>query len=69
MLAILQELVNSDEENAPTLAMGIEEPEIYQHPPQIRHLSDILLKLSNQSSQILVCSHSPLLFPEKDLIR
>jgi predicted ATP-dependent endonuclease of OLD family len=40
--------------------MGIEEPEIYQHPPQVRHLAETLLELSEKDSQIMVCSHNPL---------
>lgn len=59
MLALLQELVMEADENAPTLVMGIEEPELYQHPPQAKHLASVLYDLSENSSQILVCSHSP----------
>ena len=34
MLALLQELNDFDDVTAPTLILGIEEPELYQHPPQ-----------------------------------
>jgi putative ATP-dependent endonuclease of OLD family len=63
MLALLQELTQVADETAPTLIMGIEEPEIYQHPPQARHLAETLHELSEVDSQILICSHSPLFVP------
>ena len=63
MLALLQELALIDDVNAPTLIMGIEEPEIYQHPPQARYLSETLVDLSEKGSQILLCTHSPLFIP------
>lgn len=63
MLALLQELALLEDQNAPTLIMGIEEPEIYQHPPQARYLAETLLDLSEKGSQILVCTHSPLFIP------
>lgn len=63
MLALLQELTNISEENVPTLIMGIEEPEIYQHPPQAKHLAETLYELSLKDSQILLCSHNPLFIP------
>jgi putative ATP-dependent endonuclease of the OLD family len=66
MLALLQELTNVAEENVPTLIMGIEEPEIYQHPPQAKHLAETLYELSLKDSQILLCSHSPLFIPGDD---
>jgi hypothetical protein len=47
LLAILQELASieasSEEDNKSqnrTLIFGCEEPELYQHPPQARHLSN-----------------------------
>ncbi len=63
MLALLQELTTISDETAPTLIMGIEEPEIYQHPPQARHLAETLHELSETNSQIMVCSHNPLFIP------
>lgn len=63
MLALLQELTVATDENAPTLIMGIEEPELYQHPPQARHLAETLLELTDKGSQILLCTHSPLFIP------
>ncbi|MBI4322555.1 MAG: AAA family ATPase [Chloroflexi bacterium] len=60
LLALLQELADSDAEGAPTLILGCEEPELYQHPPQARHLADVLSELSSGNNQILVTTHSPL---------
>lgn len=63
MLALLQELALIEDANAPTLIMGIEEPEIYQHPPQARYLAETLIDLSEKGSQVLLCTHSPLFIP------
>ncbi len=60
MLALLQELASIEDSNAPTLVMGIEEPELYQHPPQARYLSETLQNLTEEGSQIFTCTHSPL---------
>lgn len=66
LLTLLQELADIDDENAPTLVMAIEEPELYQHPPQARYLSEVLQELANDNSQIVVCSHSPYFIPSDD---
>jgi predicted ATP-dependent endonuclease of OLD family len=60
LLALLQELANSEAPDAPTLLLGCEEPELYQHPPQARHLADVFNDLANGNNQILVTTHSPL---------
>jgi len=60
LLALLQELAGSESPNAPTLILGCEEPELYQHPPQARHLADVFSELANRNNQILVTTHSPL---------
>ncbi|EJN6720873.1 AAA family ATPase [Pseudomonas aeruginosa] len=60
LLALLQELADSDALDAPTLILGCEEPELYQHPPQARHLADVFGELSTGNNQILVTTHSPL---------
>ena len=60
MLALLQELAGSDNAAGPTLILACEEPELYQHPPQARHLADVLQKLSHGNSQIVVSTHNPL---------
>ncbi|HLZ52520.1 MAG TPA: AAA family ATPase [Candidatus Acidoferrum sp.] len=59
LLALLQELASSDDANAPRLILGCEEPELYQHPPQARHLSHVLQELCAANSQIIVSTHSP----------
>ncbi|MBL8078260.1 MAG: AAA family ATPase [Anaerolineales bacterium] len=60
LLALLQELANSDAPDAPTLLLGCEEPELYQHPPQARHLADVFIDLAKGNNQIIVTTHSPL---------
>jgi putative ATP-dependent endonuclease of the OLD family len=59
ILALLQELATIDDPKAPRLILGCEEPELYQHPPQERHLSEIFQKLSEENSQVIVTTHSP----------
>lgn len=66
MLALLQELSTANDETAPTLILCIEEPELYQHPPQARHLADTLMELANENTQVMVCSHSPLFVPKNN---
>ena len=66
MFALLQELNELNDQSAPTLVMAIEEPEIYQHPPQSKYLAEILYNLSEKNTQIMVCSHSPLYVPGDD---
>ena len=63
LIALLQELAESDDSRRPTLILGIEEPELYQHPPQARHLSEVLQRLSDANTQVLVTTHSPLFVP------
>lgn len=60
LLALLQELASSSGSDAPVLILGCEEPELYQHPPQARHLASVLQELATSGSQILVSTHSPL---------
>ncbi len=61
LLAILHELVGNGEKEGPRLILGIEEPELYQHPPQAQHLADVLEKLTRPASnaQVIVTTHSP----------
>lgn len=59
LLALLQELSGSDVKGGPRLILACEEPELYQHPPQARHLYNVLLNLSEENSQILIATHSP----------
>jgi energy-coupling factor transporter ATP-binding protein EcfA2 len=59
LLALLQELAGINGAAGPTLILACEEPELYQHPPQARHLADVLQKLSHRNSQIIVSTHNP----------
>ncbi|OGU06305.1 MAG: hypothetical protein A2X82_04380 [Geobacteraceae bacterium GWC2_55_20] len=60
LLALLQELAGSELPDAPTLILGCEEPELYQHPPQARHLAEVFCELTTGNNQILITTHSPL---------
>jgi predicted ATP-dependent endonuclease of OLD family len=55
-------LASLNAELGPTLLLGFEEPELYQHPPQAQHISNLLEHLANNKSsntQIVVSTHSP----------
>jgi putative ATP-dependent endonuclease of OLD family len=58
IFALLQEL-SEHANTGPRLVLGCEEPELYQHPPQARHLATVLQKLSTQNAEVLICTHSP----------
>ncbi|MEW8507200.1 MAG: AAA family ATPase [Candidatus Thiodiazotropha sp.] len=58
-VSLLQELADDGGENVPSLLLGFEEPELYQHPPQARHMASLLEELSSNNSQILLSTHSP----------
>ncbi|MES9811343.1 MAG: AAA family ATPase [Candidatus Thiodiazotropha sp.] len=58
-VSLLQELADDGGENVPSLLLGFEEPELYQHPPQARHMASLLEELSSKNSQILLSTHSP----------
>lgn len=60
LFALLQVLSEIEDTSASTMLLACEEPELYQHPPQAKHLSSVLQKLSEQSAQIIICTHSPL---------
>jgi putative ATP-dependent endonuclease of OLD family len=61
LLALLQELVLTNSASAPKLILACEEPELYQHPPQVRHLASVFNDLvATSDTQVLVCTHSPL---------
>ena len=60
LLALLQELAGADAAGGPTLMLACEEPELYQHPPQARHLAAVLNKLSGGNAQVIVSTHDPL---------
>ena len=59
IIALLQGLVTGDDTASPRLILGCEEPELYQHPPQARHLSTVLQSLSERNSQVIISTHSP----------
>jgi len=59
LLTLLQELAGAGNIDGPKLLLACEEPELYQHPPQARHLASVLEKLSTANSQVLVSTHSP----------
>lgn len=67
IFALLQELVGMDDDSSPTLLMAIEEPELYQHPPQMKYLAETLFKLADENSQIILCSHSPYFIPSDNI--
>lgn len=60
IVAMLQQIATSDATGGPTLLLGFEEPELYQHPPQARHLSTVLEELTAGNAQVIVTTHSPL---------
>ena len=60
LLALLQELAGIDDAAGPTLILACEEPELYQHPPQARHLAGVLNTLSQGNGQVIVSTHDPL---------
>ena len=59
LFALLHVLSNCEDSGSPTLILGCEEPELFQHPPQLRHLASVFRQLSAQNSQIILCTHSP----------
>ena len=59
LITILQELLDLAPGEQPTLILGCEEPELYQHPPQAKHLAEVLTGLSHGEAQVFLTSHSP----------
>ena len=59
LLALLQELAAIEGDDGPALILDVEEPELYQHPPQARYLSQTLQTLSRNGAQVVVTTHSP----------
>ncbi|HBX79494.1 MAG TPA: ATP-dependent endonuclease [Acidimicrobiaceae bacterium] len=59
IVALLQELSTGEPKAAPALLLGFEEPELYQHPPQARHLASTLQELAEGNAQVIVATHSP----------
>ena len=63
IVSLLQELATGAEGDIPVLLLGVEEPELYQHPPQARHLAAVLENLAQSKTQILITTHSPYFVP------
>ena len=57
IVSVLQLLAKSKQEEAPMLLLGFEEPEVYQHPPQARHLAKLLEDMEN--AEVILTTHSP----------
>lgn len=66
LLALLPELAGLDTDNAPTLVLSCEEPELYQHPPQARRLAEVFHALAVSNTQVIVTTHSPYFVSGKD---
>jgi len=66
LLALLQELASGGDNSQPLLILACEEPELYQHPPQARHLATVLKKLSESNTQVILCTHSPYFISGED---
>ena len=60
LLALLQELAGTEDAAGSTLILACEEPELYQHPPQARHLAAVLNILRQGNAQVIVSTHDPL---------
>ena len=59
ILALLEEMAASEPDVGPRLIFGCEEPELYQHPPQARHIAAVMQQLTTKNAQVVVCTHSP----------
>src|SRR5579862_1240448 len=46
LVALLHELASLNADQGPTLLLGFEEPELYQHPPQAQHMCNVLESLA-----------------------
>jgi putative ATP-dependent endonuclease of OLD family len=59
LMAVLPLMAHYEANNPKQLVLAIEEPELYQHPPQIRYIMNSLQKLSENGAQVLITTHSP----------
>lgn len=59
LLGLLQLVSGCGETSGPKLLLGVEEPELFQHPPQARYLSEVFRNLTEKNAQIVVSTHSP----------
>jgi hypothetical protein len=71
-LAVRRDRSHTEDGEEPSLVLGIEEPELYQHPNRQRHLMSILSSFEDQdvagrasSVQVVYSTHSPLLLSMK----
>ena len=67
LFAVLQALAEAKFEGNLSLVIGCEEPELYQHPPQIRHLATVFEMLVAQNNQMIATTHSPLMVAGEQL--
>lgn len=60
-VSLLHELAAIGGVEGPTLLLGMEEPELYQHPPQAQQMATVLEELAceKHNSQVVVSTHSP----------
>lgn len=68
LVALLHQLAAMNQEAGPTLILGFEEPELFQHPPQAQHMSALLEQLAStegSNSQVVVSTHSPYFISSK----
>lgn len=60
ILALLQLFAETaTEAGTAKVIFACEEPELYQHPPQARHLAEALLQISKKHGQVIATTHSP----------
>ena len=62
LVSVLHELASLNAEAGPTLVLGFEEPELYQHPPQAQHMASVLESMATSeaaNAQVIVSTHSP----------
>lgn len=55
----LSDLVAEELAKLPKVVIGIEEPEIYQHPVRARSFARVLCRLSEEYCQVILATHSP----------
>ena len=59
LIVLLQEIANLDAENAPTLILGCDEPELYPTSNTGSAFGEDLGSLANNGAQVLITTHSP----------
>ncbi len=59
ILTLLEELARIESTGETTLLLVCEEPELYQHPPQVRHMADVIRALARSKAQAIITTHSP----------